>query len=84
MTKEKWVLNRSMVAQYVGVFAWVVVLETHVVSIPVAFLLGPCIVCICLLLVEPIKFRLRWRRILLITGAASAAGYVITSLIGNR
>ena len=82
MDTEKGYFDRSTVAQYVGTVLFIVLLETHVVSCWIAFLLGPWIICVCLLFVAaPSNFRIRWRRTVLVAGAASALGFLMTQYV---
>jgi len=78
MKTDKVYFNRSTIAQYIGTVLFIVLLESHVVSRPIAFLLGPWIICLCLLIAALSDFRTKWRRLLLIAGTASALGYLIT------
>jgi hypothetical protein len=81
MDSEKGYFDRSTVAQYVGTVLFIVLLETHVVSRPTAFLLGPWIICLCLFVAAPSNFRSRWRRIVLVAGAAAAMGFLVTRYV---
>jgi hypothetical protein len=72
MDCEKGYFDRSTVGQYVATVLFIVLIETHVVSRPMAFLLGPWIVCLCLFVAAASKFRTKWRHTVLIAGAASA------------
>jgi hypothetical protein len=77
MDAEKGHFDRSTVAQYVGTVLFIVLLETHVVSRPLAFLLGPWIICLCLFVAAPSNFLARWRRIVLIAGVASGLAFLL-------
>jgi hypothetical protein len=81
MDMENSYFDSSTVAQYVGIVLFIVLLETHVVSRPIAFLLGPWIICLCLFVAASSGFRTKWRRLILIAGAASALGYLITRYV---
>jgi hypothetical protein len=81
MNTERGYFDRSTVAQYVGTVLFIVLLETHVVSRPIAFLLGPWIVCLCLLVAAPSNFSTKWRRTVLVAGVASGLGFLVTRYV---
>ena len=73
--------GRATIAQYVGTVLFIVLLETHTVSRPMAFLLGPWIICLCLFVAAPSNFLARWQRIVLIAAAASVSAFLLTRYV---
>ena len=78
---EKGHMDRLTIGQYVGTLLWIVLLETRVVSRPMSFLLGPWLICGCFLVADPSRFRQKWGRDLLLSGALSVLGYLVTKLV---
>jgi hypothetical protein len=60
--------DRSTIAQYIGTFLFIGLLESHIVSRPRAFLLGPWLICLCLTVADGAEFRSRWTRVVPIAG----------------
>ena len=72
---------RATVGKYIGAGLSVALIESHVVSRPVAFLLIPWLISLCLLIASPSHFRTTWRRTILISAAASVLGYVLVRFV---
>ena len=70
--------DRLTIGQYIGTVLFVALLETRFVARPVAFLIGPFVMCFCLLIATPSDFLKRWKRSLAIATAASLIGYAVT------
>jgi ABC-type enterobactin transport system permease subunit len=78
---NKWKLERVDVATYGGVLIWLILLETHLLSRPITFLLGPLIIVILFYLLVPSVSADRWRSVLVAAAVASVLGYVLTRYI---
>jgi hypothetical protein len=71
--------TKLVVAQYVGALLFIAILESHLVSRPVAFLVGPFVVWICLFLASP-SGRGMWRTLAL-AALASSLGYLLMRFV---
>jgi hypothetical protein len=72
---------RLNVATWVGVVFWLILLESHTISRPFVFLLGPFIVIISIVVIAPRVFAKRWQRTLLIATASSAGSFLLTKYV---
>ena len=77
-------MNRLTIAQYVGIAIVIVMLETHAVSRPVTFLLGPYIIWVCMIVTAPPELRRRWPLALLIAAILSVLGFALTRYVFTR
>lgn len=59
---------------------FIVLLESHIVSRAVAFLLGPLVIWLCLFAASPVA-RGRWRRTLPLAVLVSALGYLLIGYV---
>lgn len=83
MNSEQDNAGRLDIAQYAGILLFIVLLESHVVSRAVAFLLGPLVVWLCLFVASPVA-RGRWRRTLPLAILVSAVGYLLVHYVFTR
>jgi len=73
--------DRLDIAQWVGTLLWITLLESHVISRPLVFLLGPFVVLLCMVLIaSPLDSR-RLRRTCVITGLLSIGGFLLTRYV---
>ncbi len=85
MDAEGSYFDRLTIGKYIGVALSIALIETHLVSRPVAFLLVPWLISICLFIASPLHFRTMWRRAVLIAASASGLGYVLMRyVLGSR
>jgi hypothetical protein len=72
---------RSDVGQWVGTLLWIIILESHVTSRSLAFLVGPFVVLASIAVIAfPIQ-RKKLRNVGLLTVAISIGGYVLTRYV---
>lgn len=69
------------VAKYIGAALGIALIESHIVSRPIAFLLVPWVIVGCLFAGAPSYFTALWRRTILISVAASAMGYLLARFV---
>jgi hypothetical protein len=73
--------RRADIATWVGTLLWIILLESHATSRPLAFLLGPFVALICFVVIAaPIPAE-RWRRMSLLSGVVSVAGFLLTKYV---
>ena len=82
MTSEKDKI-RLDIAQYMGTLLAIVMLESHIVSRLVVFILAPFVFWLCLFVASPVA-RGRWRRTLPLAAAASILGYLFARFVLTR
>jgi len=56
--------KRADIASWVGTALWIVLLESHIISRPLVFLLGPLLMLLCILLIASPVAANRWRRLI--------------------
>ena len=69
--------RRADVAQWIGTLLWIVLLESHVVSRPLVFLLGPFIVLLSFVTIAFPVPRKRLRQMCLFALATSISGFLL-------
>jgi hypothetical protein len=74
-------LDRLDIAQWVGNLLWIIMLESHLLSRPFVFLVGPLVVLLCMFVIgSPIPFR-RLQRASLIAVLLSVGGFLLTKYV---
>lgn len=72
---------RTRAGKYIGAALSIALIESHAVSRPVAFLLVPWLISLCLFIANPPHFRTMWQRAILISAVASTFGYVLVRFV---
>ena len=73
--------KRFDVAQWVGTLLWIILLESHVISRPLVFLLGPFVLMVCFLVIASPIPATRLRRTLLFAVTVSVGGFLLTKYV---
>ena len=76
-----WKVGRVDVATYLGMFIWIVMLESHWLPRPIVFLLGPFLVLGCIYLLGPSLTADRWRSAFFLAVTISVLGFVLTRYV---
>ena len=71
--------DRRNIAQWVATLLLIIVLESHVISRPIVFLLGPFVILISIY-VARVSIQ-RWQRAWLIAALISTAGFLLTRYV---
>jgi FtsH-binding integral membrane protein len=69
------------IASWVGTALWIILLESHIISRPLVFLLGPLVMLSCIFIIaSPIPPNRR-RRLFLFAAVTSVAGFLLTEYV---
>jgi ABC-type enterobactin transport system permease subunit len=74
-------LDRFDVGLWGGNLIFVILLETHLVSRPLVFFIGPLVTLPCIYLIAPSVPPKRWGRASIVTILISVAGYLMTKYV---
>ena len=78
---DKGTSRRADIASWVGIALWIILLESHIISRPLVFLLGPLLVVCCILLFTWRVPANRLQRLLTFAAIVSIGGLLLTKYV---
>jgi ABC-type enterobactin transport system permease subunit len=73
--------DRFDAGQWAGNLIFVILLESHLVSRPLVFFIGPLATLICIYLIAPRVPAKRWGRACIVAVSISVAGFLLTRYV---